>query len=468
MATETKQQTGQYLIPDYPLIVLPKLAVAIGLNEAIALQQTHYLLGKLPGKTVNGVHWVKMTDKDWIKQFPFWTRSTVRRVLANLVEEFKVLKRADNISADPLDRSSWYTIDYEAIAGLPAKKSRKKRDDCPNLGQWLNEKKKAKAESRKLRQSDAPSQDADKPVNSPLPQLRTMQSRKLRQHSDTSYSETSSSETTTLSRPSVATDALGSEIDENFKPTKELIAAQLKQATTNLSAEVPAKAVEPPTVKESIEDPNPHSARPLPPPPAGLEWYMTAGDNYLLHAAAPTPSGKQIKPVCGAPGNYATRVTANTVIGNRQPCQACQRKAAAKAAPGPGAKAPRKAQPYDGLIDAVATQLFGATDRASINAVGGRVAKIVHGAKNGETCIGLIAYECERQGRERNELDYNQLADDVEVFWGWMRREHPDIKEVKDCMKVLDYWQKWRNTEVKVSNKWMFDPMTGWRPPTNG
>ena len=34
------------LIDDYPILVLPKLANEIGLNEAIVLQQMHYWLKK--------------------------------------------------------------------------------------------------------------------------------------------------------------------------------------------------------------------------------------------------------------------------------------------------------------------------------------------------------------------------------------------------------------------------------------
>lgn len=72
------------------------------------------------------------------------------------------------------------------------------------------------------------------------------------------------SKTTTVIEPSLetylsqppsggATDALGSEIDETPIKSQALEDYLVKQATTTLSAEVPAKAVEPPTVKESVE-----------------------------------------------------------------------------------------------------------------------------------------------------------------------------------------------------------------------
>lgn len=59
----------------------------------------------------------------------------------------------------------------------------------------------------------------------------------------------------------------------------------------------------------------------------GHKWYMCAGDNYLIHLAKPTKSGKQIKPVCGRECSYGTDI-AGVPIGNRQPCQGCLRKMA--------------------------------------------------------------------------------------------------------------------------------------------
>ena len=43
------------LIDDYPILVLPKLANEIGLNEAIVLQQMHYWLKKVTITTMADV-----------------------------------------------------------------------------------------------------------------------------------------------------------------------------------------------------------------------------------------------------------------------------------------------------------------------------------------------------------------------------------------------------------------------------
>lgn len=75
---------SRLLIHDYPLMVSPRLAVAIGLNEAIVLQQLHYWLGTA-GKERDGKRWIYNTQVEWQAQFPFWSLNTVRRALPTAV-----------------------------------------------------------------------------------------------------------------------------------------------------------------------------------------------------------------------------------------------------------------------------------------------------------------------------------------------------------------------------------------------
>ena len=71
-------KSSKLLIDDYPLQVLPKLAVAIGLNEAIFLQQVHYWLQKNTKHVRNGKIWCYNAYKDWKRDnFPFWSESTI-------------------------------------------------------------------------------------------------------------------------------------------------------------------------------------------------------------------------------------------------------------------------------------------------------------------------------------------------------------------------------------------------------
>jgi hypothetical protein len=76
-------QGSRLLLDEYPLMVLPKLATEIGLNEAIILQQVHYWLMQC-GKERDGKVWVFNTYEDWQKQFPFFSLSTIRRTINKL------------------------------------------------------------------------------------------------------------------------------------------------------------------------------------------------------------------------------------------------------------------------------------------------------------------------------------------------------------------------------------------------
>lgn len=50
---------SRLLINEPPLIVLPNLAILIGLNEAIVLQQVHYWATGKYTKKVDGERWYK-------------------------------------------------------------------------------------------------------------------------------------------------------------------------------------------------------------------------------------------------------------------------------------------------------------------------------------------------------------------------------------------------------------------------
>lgn len=104
------------LINERPLIVLPSLAREIGLNEAIVLQQIHFWLNKKVNYE-DGEYWVYNTYEDWANQFPFWSQSTVRRIL-NKLEKDGLLKSA-NYNKLKVDRTKWYTINYEKVVELP-------------------------------------------------------------------------------------------------------------------------------------------------------------------------------------------------------------------------------------------------------------------------------------------------------------------------------------------------------------
>lgn len=105
------------LIHEPPLQVLPSLAVAVGLNEAIILQQMHYWLQR-SDNIINGHSWVYNSVVQWNKQFPFWSDDTIARALKSLRTKGVVI--AEHLSENPRDRSLYYRIDYDVLQVLAA------------------------------------------------------------------------------------------------------------------------------------------------------------------------------------------------------------------------------------------------------------------------------------------------------------------------------------------------------------
>jgi hypothetical protein len=106
---------GKLLINENPLLIIPSLAVRLGVNEAVVLQQIHYWVMK--SKHVKeGRQWIYNTYQDWQKQLPFWSESTVKRTIRSLEKQGYLL--SDNWNKLKLDKTKWYTIDYEKIKWL--------------------------------------------------------------------------------------------------------------------------------------------------------------------------------------------------------------------------------------------------------------------------------------------------------------------------------------------------------------
>lgn len=104
------------LIGEYPVLVLPGLAMAVGLNEAIVLQQLHYWLGR-SRHVREGKRWVYNSYEGWQRQFPWWSVDTVKRALRSL--EDRGLITTGTFNRMKMDRTKWYTIDYAEVEALP-------------------------------------------------------------------------------------------------------------------------------------------------------------------------------------------------------------------------------------------------------------------------------------------------------------------------------------------------------------
>ena len=105
---------------DFKLIVNPRLAELLGLNEAVFLQQVHYWLGKNEQKERNnhaGRYWCYNSYEDWRKNnFPFWSVDAIRRIVKALVAAGVLL--VDNHNKLKIDRTQWYSIDYQRLNDL--------------------------------------------------------------------------------------------------------------------------------------------------------------------------------------------------------------------------------------------------------------------------------------------------------------------------------------------------------------
>ena len=100
-----------------PVMIIPELACAIGLNEAIVVQQIHYWAEHNKRSKTNfkdGHYWTYNTYAEWVKQFPWWSEHTIRRILKGLEASGIVVTGKYNNAG--FDQTKWYRLDYDNIA----------------------------------------------------------------------------------------------------------------------------------------------------------------------------------------------------------------------------------------------------------------------------------------------------------------------------------------------------------------
>jgi DnaD/phage-associated family protein len=114
------------LLDDEPLVILPSLAASVGLNESIILQQLHYWLER-SNHVYEGHKWVYNTYEEWQEQFPFWSVSTIRRIISKLEEKGLII--VGNFNKSKIDKTKWYRIDYEKMNALSEPKAETVQSD---------------------------------------------------------------------------------------------------------------------------------------------------------------------------------------------------------------------------------------------------------------------------------------------------------------------------------------------------
>lgn len=113
---------GSVIFNSQHLEVNPELAMLIGLNESIILQQIHNWLNINEKADINyyeGKYWIYNTISDWQDQFPFWSYDTVKRTLKSLRNMNLLL--TGNFNKSDYDRTLWYTINYDEVSKLDEK-----------------------------------------------------------------------------------------------------------------------------------------------------------------------------------------------------------------------------------------------------------------------------------------------------------------------------------------------------------
>jgi len=110
---------AKLLYNDSPRVFSPKLAARIGLNNAIFIQQIHWLImsskeKKDQYKCKDGLWWVYYTfDELQDLYFPFWSTRTIRRIATHLMKVDVLL--IEKYDEKDWDRRNWYSINYEAL-----------------------------------------------------------------------------------------------------------------------------------------------------------------------------------------------------------------------------------------------------------------------------------------------------------------------------------------------------------------
>lgn len=108
--------SSKLLIEEPPLQVLPSLAVKIGLNEAIFIQQLHYRL-QSSNHFHDGKKWIYDTYEEWQKKLPFWSSPTVKRIVSSLRDR-GLIETTNEYNKMKIDNTLWYSINYPAVRAI--------------------------------------------------------------------------------------------------------------------------------------------------------------------------------------------------------------------------------------------------------------------------------------------------------------------------------------------------------------
>jgi hypothetical protein len=138
---------------DDTLTFSKRLAVKIGLNEALFLQQLHYWLQR-SDNIKDGFAWVYNTCAQWQEQLPFFSDSTIKRTIKSLKEKGLIIVSSYNKAA--FDHTKWYRIDYDQLNDILNEiiEDENRINDQVKMNQSVNEDKISPIDEVKMTHSD--------------------------------------------------------------------------------------------------------------------------------------------------------------------------------------------------------------------------------------------------------------------------------------------------------------------------
>ncbi|MFS0876089.1 conserved phage C-terminal domain-containing protein [Solibacillus isronensis] len=101
------------LVDGRQLFLSQDLAIRIGIEEALFLQQLYYRL-ETQGVEKEGHTWYRQTYQGWAKQCPQWNIRKIKRLVMKL-ESYQIIISSNKFNSFKTDRSKWYRIDYRKI-----------------------------------------------------------------------------------------------------------------------------------------------------------------------------------------------------------------------------------------------------------------------------------------------------------------------------------------------------------------
>ena len=232
----------------HPLVVDKDIATTLGLNEAIILQQVHYWIEinkKHKRNCHKGRYWTYNTIEEWQEEFPFWSTSTVKRIFKRLRDRKIII--VDNFNTYQMDRTLWYTIDYEELEKIMEKSLDSKEDQNSTM--------KGSKEIVEDNQNDTMEESKKNPA---IP-------------------ETSTEITTEISNQSISQSI---EKDENIKKERQIDRQTTQKKKTNLDYETIIKRCELYAIDEKYRDAVAHAIKLLLLDIEKSKW-IKIGYNYI-------------------------------------------------------------------------------------------------------------------------------------------------------------------------------------------